>query len=159
MPHDLAWFLLTSWGKAWADIDALQYDSAYILVSNDPRVVDVENNCPDLYDQVLSMAIAEFLAQSVIADDGEIRSGSELGDDIAYVTSDKVADISRNYALTKAAESTLKHKPLNVLDRIFDQCKSIAGAMRIAVAGDDCGCSDGRFRTRRIRIGDMTDGW
>ena len=155
---DLEWFLSTAYGKVWAssNLDSFVYENAYLLASTDVRVIDVKNNCPDIYSSALSLYIAIILTQG-----GGNSSGIAINptqtDKVAYVVSDKVYDVERTYSLVDIPEEMKSALPANTLSRIFEQCKSIVVGMRLVKSALGCNSCGGGF-SNGLNIGDMADG-
>jgi hypothetical protein len=152
---DIDWFLSTAYGKAWLGLDAIVYENAYIIASTDQRMIDVENNCPDVHPTALSMYISMILTQGG-SDTAPVVDPSAT-DKVAYVTSDKVYDTQRSYTLVDAPKEVSGALPSNILTRIFEQCRSITTGMRLVRARVGCDtCSTGG--RDRFAVGDMSDG-
>ena len=149
----LEWFQSTAYGKAWSSLDAIVYENAYLIASTDQRMMDVKNNCPDLYENALSMYIAIILTQGG-ASDAPVIDQTATGK-VAYVTADKVLDVQRNYTLVDAPSLIKGALPSNLLSNIFEQCKSISAGMRLVRGRIGCGgCGAG---SSGINVGDMSD--
>ena len=154
---DLSWFLSTAYGKVWANsnLDPIVYENAYLLASTDVRMIDVKNNCPDIYSNALSLYIAIILTQ------GGTESAAVINptqtDKVAYVVSDKVYDVERKYSLVDAPSEISGALPANTLSRIFEQCKSIVVGMRLVKSALGCN-SCGGGSSNGLNIGDTADG-
>lgn len=149
----LEWFQSTAYGKAWSSLDAIVYENAYLIASNDQRMMDVKHNCPDVYENALSMYIAIILTQGG-ASDAPVIDQTATGK-VAYVTKDKVYDTDRTYTLVDMPSLVAGALPSNLLSNIFEQCKSIAVGMRLVRGRIGCGgCGAG---SSGITVGDMSD--
>lgn len=153
-----AWFLTTSYGSNWTDSTLTQnvYEEALVIAALDHRLIDVQNNCPQLFPIALSLYIAIILVQGGSGGSGASTIDPAASDKVAYVTADKVYDTQRNYTLVDATKETSGALPSNLLAKMFEQCKPIVTGMRVVRGRLGCGgCGTG---TGGITIGDMADG-
>ena len=139
MIYDAAWFLGTAIGKKYESITDDDYFLALLLAQNDARIIKVEKYCPALFETALALQI-DLILQGLF-DEGGVANADGGGEHIAYVTSDKVYDVQRNYTLMQKAQETLRTTPSGRLATIYDQCKGAKIAMHLARTPKRCGCA------------------
>ena len=139
MIYDAAWFLGTAIGKKYDAITDDDYFLALLLAQNDARLMRVEKYCPLLFETALALQI-DLILQGLFGDDGVANADGD-GDYVAYVVSDKVYDINRNYSLMQRSQEVLKTTPSGRLATIYEQCKGARIAMHLAAPTKrGCGC-------------------
>ena len=138
MIYDAAWFIGPPMGKKYESITDDDYFLALLLAQNDARMISVAKYCPLLFESALALQI-DALLQELLGSGAAGIDGS--GETVAYVTSDKVYDVQRNYTLMQRSQVAIQATPSGRLATIFAQCKGAKIAMHLARrTSTSCGC-------------------
>lgn len=140
MIYDAAWFLGTPMGAKYSEISDDDYFLALLLAENDVRIHNVGKYCPKLFEAALALQI-DLLLQELFSESSGVTNADGNGDVVAYVTSDNVHDMQRNYTLMQRAKTTVQSTPSGRLAIIYEQCKGARIAMHLALTKNKCGCA------------------
>jgi len=157
-PLNLAWFTATPFGSPFSGLTEDTYDFLFGLA--ECELERVACNCPKVYPYALAIKISIMVPAMGINAEGQADpSDVNVSDYVAYVKSDKVYDVEREYMMKKVQDQLANSSPAGILQSIIDKCEAKAVRIGAFLVGsfpglDACGCSDW---TLQSRFGDKTD--
>lgn len=144
---NLAWFLTTPFGSQFSGLPEDTYDFLYGIAAGE--LEKVLCNCPKLYSYAMAIQMSLLIQQMGINGDGASdASNIDASDCKAYVKSDKVYDVEREYVMKKINPEMAKATPAGILAGLKERCsRSVLAIGAMVVSSfpglDECGCGDG----------------